>query len=65
LQLQNFILQKRISKFQSKIEKDICYDLPNAFWKRKHIIDLLYNDNFYEKYISIKVRHIQMNAELE
>jgi hypothetical protein len=30
-QLQNSILQKRISDFQNKIEHEICYDLPNAF----------------------------------
>ena len=30
-QLQNLILQKRILEFQSKIEKKICSDLPNAF----------------------------------
>jgi len=30
-QLQNFILQKRILNFQTKIEYEICFDLPNAF----------------------------------
>jgi hypothetical protein len=38
------------SEFQNKIEKEICFDLPNAFWKRKqHIVDLPYDDSFNEK----------------
>ena len=64
-QLQNSVLQKRFSDFQNKIEHEICYDLPNAFWKRKHVVDLPYEDNFYEKQIPKKTRPIQMNVELE
>jgi len=45
-QLKNSILQKRISDFQNKIEHEICSDLPNAFWKRKHV-DLPYEDNIF------------------
>jgi hypothetical protein len=49
-QLQNLTLQKRILEFQNKIEKKICSDLPNAFWKRKqHVVDISYNDSFNEK----------------
>jgi hypothetical protein len=33
-QLQNLVLQKKIDDFRSKIEQEICSDLPNAFWKR-------------------------------
>jgi len=49
-QLQNSILQKRILEFQSKIEKKVFFsDLPNAFWKIKHVVDLFYDDNFNGK----------------
>jgi len=64
-QLQNSILQKRIIDLQSTIEQQICPDLPNAFWKRKHVVDLPYEDNFLEKYIPTKARPIQMNVDLE
>ena len=65
-QLQNSTLQNKITVLQSKIEQQICSDLPNAFWKRKqHIVDLPYEDTFSEKLIPTKARPIQMNAELE
>jgi hypothetical protein len=65
-QLQNSIIQKIILEFQSKIEKEICSYLPNAFWKRKqHVVDLSYDDSFNEKQIPTKARFIQMNAELD
>jgi len=65
-QLQNSFLQKKIIDLQSKIEQQICSDLPNAFCKRKqHVVDLPYDDTFSEKYIPIKARPIQMNADLE
>jgi hypothetical protein len=32
-QLQDSVLQKKITDFQSKIEQEICSDLPIAFWK--------------------------------
>jgi hypothetical protein len=55
VQLQNPILQKkkktRISEFQTEIKKN-CFDLPNAFWKRKqHVIDLSYDNSCNEKQI--------------
>jgi hypothetical protein len=62
-QLQDSILQKKIADFQSKIEQEICSDVPIAFWKRKqHAIDLSYEDTFLEKQIHTKARPIQMNA---
>jgi len=58
--------KKRISEFQSKIEKRICSDLINVFWKRKqHVVDFSHDDNFNEKQISTKSRPIQMNDILE
>jgi hypothetical protein len=65
-QLQNSDLQKKITDLQTKIEQQICLDLPNAFWKRKqHIIDFSYKDTFSEKLIPTKARPIQMNTDLE
>jgi hypothetical protein len=65
-QLQKSVLQKKIIDLQSKIEQQICSDLPKAFWKRKqHVIDLFYEDTFSEKYIPTKARPIQMNVDLE
>ena len=65
-QLQNSVLQKKITNLQSKIEQKLCSDLLNAFWKRKqHIVDLPYEDRFLEKHIPTKARLIQMNADLE
>ena len=65
-QLQDSSLKKRIADLQSKIEQDLCSDLPTVFWKRKqHVVDLPYEETFLEKQIPTKARPIQMNAELE
>jgi hypothetical protein len=65
-QLQNSILQKKIIDLQSKIEQQICSDLPNAFRKRKqHVVDLPYEDTFSKKHIPTKARPIQINVDLE
>src|SRR5262249_10459548 len=65
-QLNNQTIQSKISSLQKFIEKEICSDLPNAFWNRKqHIVDLPYENNFDEKQIPTKARPIQMNKELE
>jgi len=64
-QLQNSVLQKRISDFQNNIEHEICSNMSNTFWKRKHVVDLPYEDNFSEKQKPTKARPIQMNAKLE
>ena len=43
---------------------DVCFDVSNAFWRRKkHIVDLPYVKDFNEKNIPTKARPIQMNAE--
>ena len=40
-------------------------NLPNAFWERKkHIISLPYENDFYERDIPTKARPTQMNFEL-
>ena len=65
-QLQNNFIKRKISDFKSLIEKEICADLPSAFWNRKqHLVDLPYENSFDEKQIPIKARPIQMNMDLE
>ena len=65
-QLQNDFIQRKISDFKSLIKKEICADLPSAFWNRKqHLVDLPYESSFDEKQIPTKARPIQMNMELE
>ena len=45
-QLQDSSMKKRIAYLQSKIEQELCSDLPTAFWKRKQHVDLPYEDTF-------------------
>ena len=59
-------IKEKISDFKELVIKEVCSDLPNAFWKRKqHIVDLPYESGFDERNIPTKARPIQMNAELE
>ena len=65
-QLQNDFVKKKIFDFKALIEKEICADLPFAFWNRKqHLIDLPYESSFDKKQIPTKAHPIQMNIELE
>ena len=58
-QLQNDFIQRKISDFKSLIEKEICADLPYAFWNRKqHMVYLPYENSFDEKKIPTKARPI-------
>ncbi|KAL4199454.1 hypothetical protein AMTRI_Chr03g145040 [Amborella trichopoda] len=58
------IIQK-IQHLKNIIEKEICNELPNAFWHRKqHIVRLPYEPSFNESQIPTKARPIQMNTEL-
>ena len=46
-------------------EKEVCAEIPNAFWNRKqHIISLPYEKDFDERNIPTKARPIQMKEEL-
>ena len=64
--MQNRLIQKKIYDFKTLIEKEICADLPSAFWNRKqHLVDLPYENSFDEKQIPTKARPIQMNMDLE
>jgi hypothetical protein len=51
--------------FNNKIVDIVCFELPNAFWyRKKHIVSLLYVKYFSEKKIPTKAKPIQMNAEI-
>ena len=64
-QLQEDSIKQRITTLEDKFKRDICADIPNAFWERKkHIIELPYEKDFSEKNIPTKARPIQMNQEL-
>ena len=55
-------VQKRIKEIQHLFQKEICFDIPNAFWsKKKHEVSLPYFQNFDESTISTKTRPIQTN----
>jgi len=63
-QLSDKLLQSKINNFQKILVNDVCFDIPNAFWRRKrHIVNLPYVKEFNEKNIPTKARPIQMNAE--
>ena len=65
-QLQTNFVKQKINDFKVLIEKEICADLPSAFWNRKqHLIYLPYESSFDEKQIPTKARPIQMNMDLE
>ena len=64
-QLQIKKTQDAIESLKNKISKEICSNIPNAFWHRKHReIELPYEPNFSEKNIPTKARPIQMSKEL-
>ena len=64
-QLQVKKTQDAIEKFKNKIVRNICSNLPNAFWHRKHHeVELSYEPDFSEKNIPIKTKPIRMNEEL-
>ncbi|GAV68128.1 LOW QUALITY PROTEIN: hypothetical protein CFOL_v3_11631, partial [Cephalotus follicularis] len=71
--LQEKNLQEKIQNFKIILTKEICAEIPNAFWERKkHIVNLPYEQkknlpyepNFDEKNIPTRSREIQMNEEL-
>ena len=57
---------KRLTKSESVLVnkvKTYC-DLPNVFWERKkHIVSLLYEQNFDERQIPIKARPSQIKFD--
>ena len=64
-QLKHPSLQNKIISLQQLFEKQVCSDLPNAFWERKkHQVSLPYEKDFNETKIPTKARPIQMNQAL-
>ncbi|GAV79251.1 hypothetical protein CFOL_v3_22716, partial [Cephalotus follicularis] len=64
-QLQNSQIKERIYSIKNNIIKNLCSDLPDAFWHRKrHMVSLPYEKDFTEQNIPTKARPIQMNYEL-
>ncbi|KAM7510610.1 hypothetical protein LguiB_009485 [Lonicera macranthoides] len=54
-----------IKNLQEQIIREVCSDIPTAFWDRKkHIVPLPYEEDFDEKNISTKARPAQMNSVL-
>ncbi|GAV87545.1 hypothetical protein CFOL_v3_30971 [Cephalotus follicularis] len=57
--------QKKIDSLKNNIIKNLCSDIPDAFWHRKrHMVSLSYQKDFTEQNIPTKARPIQMNYEL-
>ena len=57
--------QDTIENFKNKIIREVCSNIPNAFWHRKqHEVELPYEPDFSEKNIPTKARPIQMNKDL-
>ena len=63
-QLTSDKLQSKIKQFNKTLLKEICSEVPHAFWHRKkHMINLPYAKEFKEHLIPTKARPIQMNHE--
>ena len=65
-QLSDPSTQRQISSLQQRFELEVCADIPNAFWQRKHhSVTLPYETGFTDSQIPTKARAIQMNQELQ
>lgn len=61
--LKNPKLQNKIKLLQNQFSNNICNNHPNAFWDRKkHMVNLPYEETFNEKDIPTKARPCQMNS---
>lgn len=59
--LQKPFTKEKISQINQDFNKEICSDLPNAFWDRKkHIVSSPYEKGFDERKIPTKARPSQM-----
>ncbi|KAM2636698.1 hypothetical protein EV1_021297 [Malus domestica] len=64
-QLKQEIVSQKNFKFEDQLIKEVCSDIPNAFWHRKqHIVKLPYIKEFNESKIPTKARPIQMSQEV-
>ncbi|GAV78783.1 hypothetical protein CFOL_v3_22248, partial [Cephalotus follicularis] len=64
-QLQTSQIKQKIDSLKNNIIKNLCSDLPDAFWhKKRHMISLPYEKDFTEQNIPTKARSIQKTYEL-
>ena len=64
-QLQVKKTQVAIENLKDKIVREVCSNIPNAFWHRKqHEVELPYEPDFSERHIPTKAKPIQMNKDL-
>ena len=64
-QLKTEKIQNKIKDLNNKILRQICSDIPTAFWNRKlHCIKLPYIKDFNEINIPTKAHPLQMNKEM-
>ncbi|GAV89410.1 hypothetical protein CFOL_v3_32825, partial [Cephalotus follicularis] len=64
-QLQDSQIKEKIDSIKNNMIKNLCSDLPDAFWHRKrHMVSLPYEKNFIEQNIPTKTKPIQITYEL-
>ena len=57
--------QDAIENLKNNIVREVCSNIPNAFWHRKqHEVELPYELDFSERHIPTKAKTIQMNKDL-
>ena len=55
-QLKDTRVQQRIKQIQDLYTKEICSDIPNAFWERKkHIVNLPYEKDLLKRLHNAKL----------
>ena len=63
-QLQNIFVHNKIKILLQQFQKEICSDIPNAFWDRKkHIVSLPYENDFDDRFIPTKAKPAQMKKD--
>ena len=57
--------QDAIENLKNNIVREVCSNIPNAFWHRKqHEVELPYELDFSERHIPTKAKPIKMNKDL-
>ena len=57
--------QDAIENLKNNIVREVCSNIPNAFWHwKQHEVELPYEPEFSEKHIPTKAKPIQMNKDL-
>ncbi|GAV89548.1 hypothetical protein CFOL_v3_32962 [Cephalotus follicularis] len=64
-QLQTSQIKEKIGLLKNNIIKNLCSDLPDAFWHRKRqLVSLPYENDFIKQHIPTKTKPIQITYEL-